>query len=457
MSRLYDRTYDVVVSGGGISGIAAGICAAREGARVLIIERNGYLGGALTGFGVGPMMSFFSGEEQVIKGFMQELVDRMVALGQCRGHVKDTTRYISYLTPFDAEGLKYILDEMAFESGCEVLFGTQVGGAEVTGQRIVRLVVCNKDGLNKVAGRVYVDATGDGDLMAWAGAKFVIGRPQDGASQPLTMNMKYCNVDTARLKAYVRAHPAEFPVYQKNTALLELDEPFACTGSPASYLEAKQAGRLSIPREDILMFETSRPGEYIVNTTRISGIDATDAENLSGAERIGRRQCHELDCYLRDCLPGFENALLEFTGPWVGVRASRRLVGRYTLTGQDILAARRFSSVVAHSAYPIDIHSPDGGDTMTHRLEPTLGRACYDLPFEIMLPCEIENLLVTGRCVSADFEAQAAIRVTPSAGALGQAAGIAAALAAESDGSVQGVDTAVLQKKLRAQGAFLDK
>lgn len=456
MDRLYSSHYDVIVAGGGVSGAAAAISAARKGARTLVLERTGYLGGALTSCGVGPMMTFFAGEQQVIKGIMQELVDRMVQNGYCPGHIRDTTRYVSFVTPFNAEGMKIILDEMTAESDCTVLLHTFVGGVRREADRITGLTVCNKDGIHTVTADSYIDATGDGDIMAWSGVNFIKGRPGDGAAQPLTMKMKFCHVDTGTLKEYIKTHLEEFPRLKDNLDLVDGSAPLALAGFDSVFRAAKERGELSIPREDVLMFETASPGEFIINTTRILGCDATDAVSLSGAEREGRRQCEELACFLRQYVPGFEQALLEFTGPSVGIRGSRQLDGVHVLTAQEILEGCRFDSVIAHSGYPIDIHSPDGEGTKTRWIGAGGGRAYYDIPYEIMVPKTVKNLLVTGRCVSASFEAQASVRLTPSAGAMGQAAGIAAAMAAGQKCSVGDIDIAGLQSALQEQGAYLE-
>lgn len=451
---IYTRKYDVVVVGGGVSGCAAALAAARNGASVLVLERSGYLGGTLTSCGVGPMMTFHAGEKQVIRGVMQELVEELVRRGWSVGHVPDTKQYTSTITPFDAEGLKLVLDEKLDEAGCSILFHTFVGAVDVRDGLVEGLTVCNKDGLNPVSAKVYIDASGDGDVAAWAGAEMTKGRPEDGASQPMTMKMKYCCVNTEALKGHVLAHPERFGRLEPHLDLFRRDIPVDLEGFDEEFSQAKAEGELSIRRENVLLFGTGRPGEYILNTTRIVDHDATDAASLSDAEQIGRRQCAELDRFLRGKVPGFEHALLEFTGPSVGVRGSRQLVGCYTLTAEDIMMRRRFDDVIAHSAYPIDIHNPKGeGTASTFMSEPG---TYYSIPYSIMVCDKIKNLLVTGRCVSATFEAQAAMRTTPTVGALGQAAGTAAAQAAAGDGDVRAVDVPSIQKRLIEQGAYLE-
>lgn len=451
---VYDQLFDVVVAGAGVSGCAAAVSAARAGATVLVIEKNGYAGGTLTACGVGPMMTFHAGDKQVIQGFMQEVVDRLVQEGFSPGHVPDTKQYTDTLTPFNAEGLKLVLDNLLAQSGCTVLFHTFTGAVLREGDAITGITVCNKDGLNTLRGKIYIDATGDGDIATWAGVPMQKGRLEDNASQPMTMKMKYCGVDTTALKAHVLEHIEDFPAMQPHVELFRQDIPMDLEGFHKEVAAAKAAGTLSIARENILLFGTDRPGEFILNTTRIIDHDATDALSLSQAERVGRQQCAQLDRFLRSSIPGFANALLEMTGPSIGVRGSRQMKGMYTLTAEDILTRKRFPSVIAHSGYPIDIHNPKGEGTASTFLAER--GTYYDIPLEIMISHELANLLVTGRCASTSFEAQASIRVTPSVGAMGQAAGVAAAQAALCGGDVRKADAAEVQQVLLEQGAFLE-
>ncbi|MDR1644186.1 MAG: FAD-dependent oxidoreductase [Clostridiales bacterium] len=453
MKPIYKQTYDVAVIGGGVSGCAAAVAAAGAGATTIVVEQSGYLGGTLTNCGVGPMMTFHAGERQVVQGFMGMLVERLKSSGNSPGHVPDTKQYTPTITPFNAEALKLLLDQALEEAGAQVLLHTFLGGAEVGGDRIKGALVCNKDGLNTISAKIFVDATGDGDLAFWAGAPMDKGRPEDGECQPMSLMMKYCNVDTGVLKKYILEHPQEFPHLEGKEELISQDIPMDVEGFQKEMAEAKALGLMSIARENILMFATDRQGEYILNTTRIIGHDPADAESLSDAERVGRRQCAELDRLVRSRIPGFENAILEFTGPSVGARSSRQLRGIQTLAASDILDEKR-DNAIAYSGYPIDIHNPKGEGTMTAFLQKKGG--WYGIPFHIMTCLEFANLLVTGRCASATFEAQAAMRVTPTAGAMGQAAGIGAALAASGEVDVRKLDPNAVRVLLKAQGAYIE-
>jgi ribulose 1,5-bisphosphate synthetase/thiazole synthase len=454
MKLVQDISYDVIIAGGGVAGSVAAISAARCGAKVLIIERSGHLGGSLTSCGVGPMMTFHADTKQIIKGIGQEIVERMIARGYSPGHVRDTTGYVSYLTPFSSEGLKVILDEMITEAKVDILFHTFISAVQTESSVITAITISNKDGISHVKGKVFVDATGDGDVAAWSGAKTTKGRPSDGQAQPMTMNMKYCNVDTELLRDYIYKHIDEFPRLKNHGDLLSTSQNLAVAGFSKELQKAREQGEISIQREEILFFETSIRGEFIVNTTRILNHDATDARSLSDAEMIGRKQCAELDYFLKKYVPGFKQALLEFTGPAIGVRGSRQLIGTYILSAEDILERKVFKSVISHASYPIDIHNPSGAGTdSTFMFEKG---AYYSIPYEVMHCPEVKNLIVTGRCISASFEAQAAIRTTPTVCALGHAAGAAAALAAEEDGDARKIDIQALQKKLVQQNAYLE-
>lgn len=423
------QKYEIVVVGGGLAGTFAAIAASRTGKKVLLIEQNGFLGGSLTACGVGPMMTAHAGERQVIKGLFEDMTQRLVQGRYSCGHTEDTTKYVSYLTPFSAEGMKLVLDEMTEESGCQVLFHTKAAAAVRKDSRILSITICNKDGLTTVESDVYIDATGDGDLSYQAGAPMKKGRVEDGKAQPMTLNMKYCNVDRIMLKSYISEHLDEFPRLKHNRALLERADRLSVAGFSVQLQKYRESGKITFDREELLFFETDRPGEFIVNTTRIANRDGTDAASLSEAEKEGRKQSQQLDRFLKEEIPGFADAVLEFTGPSIGVRSSRQLSGVYELQAEDILSGKMFYSRIALAAYPIDIHNPEGMGTDSSFVRSQTGY--YSIPYEVMFCNEIENLLVTGRCVSASFDAQAAIRTTPTTSALGHAAGIAAAIAVE--------------------------
>ncbi|TCL61778.1 FAD dependent oxidoreductase [Hydrogenispora ethanolica] len=447
-------SYEVLIVGGGISGALAATAAARLGVRTLVVEQYGFLGGMLTAAGVGPMMTFHAGNKQVIQGLAAELVERLVSRGKSPGHLVDTTGYTDSVTPFDAEALKHELEMMVLESGAELLYHTMLAGATVAESAIQEITVCNKAGLSRLTAQVYIDATGDADLSAWAGVGFDKGRAGDGLSQPMTMNLKLRNVDIPAVRDFIKAHPDEFPRLRGETALIERAPRLSIGGFVKTLQAARDRGEITFEREDLLFFETNLPGEVIVNTARILGCDGTDPWSLSQAEIEGRRQIRELAVFLKTRVPGFANAEIVGSGPAIGVRGSRQIRGLYTLTRQDVLECRPFPDVVAHSGYPLDIHSPDGAGTVSTHLP---WGAYYGIPYRCLLNAQTVNLITVGRCISATFEAQAAIRTTPTAGAIGHAGGVAAALAVGQGCRPADLPVASLQAALESQGAFIER
>lgn len=449
--------YDLIVVGGGVSGSVAAIAAGRAGAKVLIIEEQGFLGGSLTAMGVGPMMSFHNpAGEQVVRGIPDEIVARLTARGASLGHIPDTTTYCSTVTPFEAEELKIELETMLVESGGAYLYHTQLAGVERSDRAIQAVLVCNKGGLTRLHAKMFIDATGDGDMAARAGLPFGVGREGDRALQPLTMNLKLGNVDTAAIREYAIAHPEDFlfhPVGQEEAIRrLRISPRLSLAGFLHAWAEARKRGEVEVPRDQVLFFETPIPGVVIVNTSRITGLDPTDPFQLSQAETLGRKQCGQIFRFLRQHAVGFQHAIRMDTAAKIGVRESRHIRGRYTITAADIVEARPFDDCIAIGGYPIDIHSPDGASTGTAHLKPDTQ---YQIPLRALLPEEIDNLLIVGRCISATHEAAAAFRVTPISMAIGQGGGAAAAEAVRHGRAPAAVPFPAIRARLLQQGAYL--
>ena len=443
--------WDVIVIGGGVSGCMAALAAARQGVRTLLVERYGFLGGTLTNAGVGPMMTFHAGKRQVVTGIPQELIDRLCALGGCDGHIEDTTGYASSVTPFDAETLKLALDEMMAESGVEVLLHACLTSVEKEGERITAVQVHTRAGRIRLPGKVFVDATGDGEFSFLAGADIQQGREVDGLCQPMTTNLKVRGVDISALKQEIRTKPYNFNIRDLHS--LDRAPRLAVAGFYEEFNAAKAAGELSTEREDVLLFETVGMGEVIVNTTRVIRLDPVNPWDLSQAEREGRRQAHELMQFFRMRCAGFQQAELISTGVQIGVRESRRVMGDYVLTAEDLLTSRLFADAVALGGYPIDIHNPTGAQTATTHLKPG---QYYSIPLRSLLVRKLANLLVCGRCISVTHEAGAAVRVTPIAMSIGQAAGVAAALSVATEKCPREVDAVQVQSVLRSLGASFE-
>lgn len=438
--------FEVVVAGGGPAGIAAAVASARNGARTLLIERYGFLGGNATASLVGPFMTSYSldGRQQLIRGIFEELVLRMETVGGTvhPSKVPAGSPYSGFIvfghdkvTPFDPEAVKFVAEEMCLEAGVELLYHSFVVDALLQGDTVRGVVVANKAGLEAFRAQVVVDCTADADVAARAGVPFEMGRPDDGLTQPMTLFFRVAGVDDRRVAEYIAAHPED-------------RRPFA-----SLIREARERGEFPIPREGIGMYRTLEEGVWRINTTRIQRLFGTDPRDLTRAQVEGRRQVLFLLRFFRERLPGFENCRLLDTAAQVGVRETRRIVGEYTLTAEDIAQGREFEDVVALAGYPFDIHSPTGsGGGATGEL---CSANVYEIPYRCLVPVNRDGLLVAGRCVSATHEALGAIRVMPTAFALGQAAGTAAALAVRSELPPRRVPVETLQRTLLWQGAYL--
>ena len=446
------KNFDLIVIGGGPAGAMAAIAAGRNGAKTLLVEQCGCLGGALTSCGTGPQMTFHAGKRQVIEGIPGEFVRRMVKEGFSPGHMEDFVGYASSVTPFDAEGMKLVLENMVLESGAELLYHTVYTDCYAQDGKISAVKLFSKNGFFDASAKIYVDASADADLAVHAGVSAQFGREQDGLAQPMTMNMKLYNVDREKVIDYILRDKDDM----LHTIPFERLREIPRTGLQGGYSivqKAKDAGKFTIDRNQLLCFETNNRGEFIVNMSRIIKKSGVDPFDLSAAEIEGRRQCFELFRFLREYIPGFEHSVIHSTGPNIGIRESRRIHGVYTLTAEDLLANVMFDDAVAMAGYPIDIHAPDGGQTNHAFLKPG---SWYSVPYRSLISREIQNMIVAGRCLSASHEALAAVRVTPLVMAMGQAAGTAAALAATTGAAVQDIDIKALREALIKDGAFLE-
>jgi hypothetical protein len=418
---------DVLVVGGGNAGCAAALAAARHGARTLLVERYGFLGGTATAAMVGPWMTFHSGSERIVGGIAQEIVERLVALGGSQGHIADSSDYVPTITPFDPEIHKALLFELMRESGVRLLLHAVVTGVRKDGDGAVRGVRFQTvGGPREYRARRTIDATADAVVAALAGAAVMQGDAL-GRVQPASLMLRISHVDLAKLARYVATHPEQMrsslKAHEREAKALS-----AVAGLYDLWNAARASGAVTVPRELVSFFASPYPDEVTVNMTRVTDVDPLDPDDLTRAEVEARRQAMELLAFFKRDVPGFADARIAATGTQIGIRESRRIVGAYTLTAADVLEGRTFPDAVARSAYPIDIHNPSGAGTTTHRLAPG---ASYEIPYRCLVPQSVEDVLVAGRCISTTHEALASVRLTPTVMTLGQAAGTAAALSLE--------------------------
>lgn len=444
---------DVIVVGGGVSGVVAAIASARNGANTLLIERYGFLGGTATAALVAPMSPFHNRRgEQVIGGIPQEIIDRLKILGGGVGHVIDTIGVCGSVTPYDPEFLKIILQRLICESGSKLLFHTWLSDVIVNNDRINALVVSNKDGLGQVRGKIYIDATGDGDVSARAGVPYEVGDGNNEQNcQPMTLIFKLGGVSIKDLIDYCLSNRCEF---HETTLFDELQNApiIGLSGFFSIWKEAITKGDVAIARDRILLFTTLREGEVIVNTTRVSKKSGINSLELTQAEMEGREQMFSLATFFKHYVPGFKQSYLLQSASQIGVRETRRIIGEYRLSKDDVVCGVSFYDGVAKCAWPIDIHDPKGSGIIMKEIK---AGGSYDIPYRSLCPKMMKNLLLAGRCISASHEAFASSRVMPTSMAVGEACGTAAALAMDCDADTTKIDINELRRRLLQQGAII--
>ena len=425
---------EVLVLGGGPAGIAAAARAAAAGRATLLVERYGFLGGMGTAAGVtnfcGLHANVHGRMRRVVHGVADELLQRIDALGGLNEPHAIFGRTLAQA--YDGAAYKCAADELLLTRGVQLLFHAQAVGVQMRDDgSIDALLVETRSGRRALRAQVFIDCSGDGDLMHWAGAPWEQGDAQGDLLYP-TLMFRVAGVDDARA----------------GEAWREVGPRMA---------EAQRAGRHRFARQGAILRPMKHAGEWRVNVTQIANaqgraMDGTDALQLSAGEVEGRRQVREFFAFLRAEMPGFEQAYLLEIAPQVGIRETRRLLGRAVLTGADVLGCADFGDSIGVNAWPLEQHV--AGD-VKWSWPPADSRGYNQLPWRMVLPQQVRNLLVAGRCASMDAAAQSAARVSGACFVMGEAAGLGAALALRAGGAVADVEVAALQRGLRDQGAWL--
>lgn len=406
------KKYNLVVIGGGISGVAASVSAAREGLSVLLIEKDGALGGAMSNSLVFPYMKYYLKNNKLLSdGIFTEIRKRKEAYNE--------TSWEAY---------KFVFDDMVTESGVDVLFHSTLYDAKCEGRQIKSIMVATKSGNLEIESDFFVDATGDGDLIAMSGCDFQLGRESDNLCQPMTTCFRVSGVDIQKYKE-------DLPMLQEE------------------YKKLQASGNILNPRENILSFLNLGTGIIHFNTTRIVKHNPTNAFELSNAEIMARKQVNEMMQFFKSKSKAFENSNLISIASHIGVRESRKLKGVHILTTEELKNCTKFEDTIAVGNYEIDIHNPEGTGTYIYYFK---NEEYYSIPYRCLLPKEYDNMLVAGRCLSASHEAHSAVRILPICACMGEAAGTAIAIAHKTNTNTHTVDIQYVRKCLKEKGAVVD-
>lgn len=425
--------WDVIVCGGGTAGAAAAIAAGRQGAKTLVIEQFGCLGGTQTNAWVTPLMPNHIGDFKLSRGINIDILREQTEL-QPAGDLDHGDDW------YDPTALALVLDRLATEAGVTCLYNAYLVEASRGGARIEAVEVATRAGHMKLEAKEFIDCTGDAELALYAGAELMSGN-EEGIHQPMTLRFTMGGIDMPRaresLKPYLRTNTRDYMELGYADAKEGTMRDVVCRAIAEGILEEDDLGYFQ------LFSVNGRPGEFAFNAPRVAGLDPLDPFEISRAYQVGREKIFRIAAFMKQYFGGFENAYVSVVAPLMGIRESRRVVGEYVLTEEDHLSCRKFQDAIAHNRYPIDIHLKKGTD---YRKFPP--GEYHDVPYRSIVVKGFENFWVAGRCASASFVAQSAVRIQSVCRAMGEAAGVAAALCAKRDCAAMELPYADLAKRL---------
>ena len=436
---------DILVVGGGPSGLIAAQAAAEDGLSVTLIESRSFVGGNMT---IGLPVLGFLGQKgnQIIKGLPQRFIDRLKKIDAASEH-RPCPLHMS-LTLVEPEAVKTVGLEMLVESKVDVLFYTFFAGVVMDGDALKGVIIESKAGREVILAKVVIDCSGDADVAYRAGVPCEYGNDHGGV-QPPTLMFCLGGVDTEKLRLSIAEEPRTYLTDFIPAEYFGQNNQFIVVGLRSLIQKAQQEG-ITLPVERTILITGLRKGEIWVNMTRVNGVNGTDPGSLTFGEIEGRKQIKDVQEYLTRYVPGFEQAYFLKTAPFLGIRETRRIVGQYVMNQEDVLGCAHFEDAIAVASYPLDIHHPEGGGCTL-----TWCGDCYDIPYRSLVPQKVSNLLVAGRAISTTHEAMSAIRVMAPCMAMGEAAGRAAKRAVRAGVTPGGIDVKGLQQELADRGAYL--
>jgi len=443
--------YDLLVVGGGPGGVSAAVSAARMGIKTLLVDRNGCLGGNMA-LGL-PFLGFYDCKgRHIVGGFGDELVQRLVDEGASYGH-RICPKHHSVVT-YQPDRLKVILSDMCREAGVDVLLHCELIDVEHEGRKITRAIFAGRGSRVSVKAKYFID-TGDGDMTCLAGGEYGKGDPQ-GHLQPPSVLLTINGVDDEKFFRYLEENPGEVGHGEthdgKNYTLEYLrakrNAYFVCLGE--LYNKLHPLGKWPIEIWAVIMIFMPTPGQIIINGPRQGGVDSTDLVALSEAERKGQKEAFALVEMLKEHVPGFENCYLTNIPAHIGVRETRRVIGTKYLTGEQITNGEIPEDTIALAGYPIDIHGADDSSKFVPIRKP------FGIPYQCLTSKSFDNLLAAGKCISVDAYVHGSTRVISQCLAVGQAAGVGAALACRQNKRPCDVDVQEVRRVLRENGAILE-
>ena len=453
------REFDVVVLGAGPGGLAAALAAARNGAKVLLVEQNGYLGGNMT-LGL-PLLGFLDKDGRtVVKGIAQEFIDDLRAYKTPYGAAASShlpCPLHNSVTLYDHELFKFVALRKVLEAGIEVLLHAELASVNVDCRTLRSIEVTGKGWRVELRAKVFIDCTGDGDMAYLAGATYAKGQKDTGVLQPPTLMFTVRGVDTQKTIDFVEADPEQM----EQCASMEIGEGYdadflrknpnhVLVGLRKLFMQLKAEGKLPIDRDTLIYIKSLLPDEVHLNCTRHLGTDGSDMFSLTHAEIEGYLQIEKFVDTLRQHVPGFENGYISQIYPTMGIRESRRFKGVKELTETEAVNGVIGPDTIGIGSYIVDIHLGDGSGTIIKKIPP------YGLPYGITVSDEIEGLMFAGRCASMDAVVMSSARVMPICMAMGEGAGVGAALAVKQGISPRDVDVEQIREILRRSNVLLE-